>query len=77
MENLYTTQITKIFLSLNNAWIATFFLTLMNTTELYFWCSVRVGKEGIQIIEKTMGSVWRMYQDIGKISNLWMVRYMT
>ena len=67
MESLYTTQIPKIFPSLNNAWIATFFLTLMHTTKLYSWCSVQVKYEGIQIIEKTMGSVWRMCQDIDQI----------
>jgi hypothetical protein len=58
------------FLPLNKTWTATFFLTLMNTTELCSWCSVQVEKEGIQVIEKTMGSVWRMCQDIGQISNL-------
>jgi hypothetical protein len=45
------------FLLLNNIWTGTFFLTLMNTIELYSWCSVWVKKEGIQIIEQTIGSV--------------------
>jgi hypothetical protein len=54
---------TKIFLPLNKTWTATFFLTLMNTIELYYWCSVRVEKEGIQLIGKTIGSVWGMCQD--------------
>jgi hypothetical protein len=48
---------TKSFLPLNKTWTATFLLTLMNTTELYSWCSVRVEKEGIQLIGKTIGSV--------------------
>jgi hypothetical protein len=56
---------TKIFLLLNKTWAATFFLALMNTTELYSWCSVWVEKEGIQLIGKTIGSVWRMCQHIG------------
>ena len=56
---------TKIFLPLNKTWTATFLLTLMNSTKLYSWCSVWVEKEGIQIIEKTIGSVWRMCQGIG------------
>jgi hypothetical protein len=77
MEMLYTTRIAKRFLSLNNTWTATFLLTLMHTTKLYFGCIVQVRKEGIQIIEKTMGSVWRRCQDIGRISNLWMVIYLT
>jgi hypothetical protein len=68
---------TKSFLPLNKTWAATFLLTLMNTIELYSWCSVRVEKEGIQLIRKTIGSVWRMCQHIGQNSNLWMVRYMT
>jgi hypothetical protein len=68
---------TKIFLPLNKTWTATFLLTLMNTTKLYFWCSVRVEKEGIQLIGKTIGRVRGMCQDIGHNSNLWMVRYMT
>jgi hypothetical protein len=37
----------KIFLPLNKIGTATFFLTLMNTIELYSWCSVWVKKEGI------------------------------
>ena len=64
------------FLPLNKTWTATFFLTLINTTELYSWCSVQVKREGIQVIGKTMGSV-DMGQDIGHNSNLWMVIYMT
>jgi hypothetical protein len=68
---------TKSFLPLNKTWTATFLLTLMNTTELYSWFSVRVEKEGIQLIGKTIGSVWRMCQHIGQNSNSWMVRYMT
>ena len=67
----------KIFLPLNKTWAATFFLTLINTTKLYFWCSVQVKKEGIQLIGKTIGSVWRMCQHIGQNSNSWMMRYMT
>jgi hypothetical protein len=55
------------FLLLNNIWTTTFLLTLMNTTELYSWRSVWVEKEGIQIIEKKIGSVWRMCQGIDKI----------
>jgi hypothetical protein len=47
------------FLLLNNTWTATFFLTLMKTKELYYLCSVRVEKEDIQIIEKTIESVWK------------------
>ena len=39
---------TKSFLPLNKTWITTLFLTLMNTAQLYSWCSVRVEKEGIQ-----------------------------
>jgi hypothetical protein len=69
MEMLCTTLCPMNFIPLNKTWTATFLLTLMNTIELYSWCSVRVEKEGIQIIEKTMGSVWRMCQDIDKISN--------
>jgi hypothetical protein len=68
---------TKIFLPLNKTWTSNFFLTLMNTTKLYSWCSVRVEKEGIQLIGKTIGSVWGMCEDIVLNSNLWMVRYMT
>jgi hypothetical protein len=68
---------TKSFLILNKTWTATFFLILINTTKLYSWCSVWVKKEGIQLIGKTIGSVWGMCQDIGQNSNLWMVRYMT
>jgi hypothetical protein len=68
---------TKNFLPLNKTWTATFFLTLMNTTKLYSWCSVRVKKEGNQLIGKMIRSVWRMCQHIGQNSNLWMVRYMT
>ena len=68
---------TKIFLPLNKTWAATFLLTLMNTAELYSWCSVRVRKEGIQLIAKIIGSVWRMWQHVGNNSNPWMVRYMT
>jgi hypothetical protein len=68
---------TKRFLPLNKTWAATFLLTLMNTTELYYWCSVQVKKEVIQLIGKTIGGVWRMWQHIGYNSNLWMVRYMT
>jgi hypothetical protein len=68
---------TKIFLVLNKTWAATFLLTLMNTTKLYYWCSVQVEKEGIQLIGKTIGSVWRMCQHIGQNYNLWMVRHMT
>ena len=56
---------TKSFLSLNKTWTATFLLTLMNTTKLYSWCSVQGEKEGIQLIGKTIGSVWRMCQQIG------------
>jgi hypothetical protein len=41
-----------------------FSLKLMNTTKLYSWCSVWVEKEGIQIVEHAIGSVWRMWQDI-------------
>ena len=63
--------------TLSKTWTATFFLTLINTTKLYSWCSVQVGKEGIQLIGKIMGSVWRMWQHIGQNSNPWMVRYMT
>jgi hypothetical protein len=48
---------TKIFLPLNKTWTATFLLTLMNSTELYSWRSVRVKKEGIQLIGNTIGSV--------------------
>ena len=58
------------FLLLNKTWIGTIFLTLMNTTKSYSWCSVQVEKEGIQILEKTIGSVWGTCQGIGKISNL-------
>jgi hypothetical protein len=65
------------FLLLNNIWTTTFLLTLMNTTKLYSWCSVRVEKEGIQIVEQAIGSVWIMCQGIGQTSNLKMVRYMT
>jgi hypothetical protein len=54
------------FLLLNNVWTATFFLTLMNTTKLYSWCSVWVEKEGIQIVEQAIGSVWKMCQGIGQ-----------
>jgi hypothetical protein len=69
---------TKIFLPLIKTWAATFFfLTLMNTTELYSWCSVWVKNKGIQLIGKTIGSVWGMCQQIGQNSKLWMVRYMT
>ena len=68
---------TKRFLLLNKTWATTFLLTLMNTAELYYWCSVRVGKEGIQLIKKIIGSVWRMWQHAGQNSNPWMVRYMT
>ena len=38
---------TKLFLPLSKTWTATFLLTIMNTTQLYSWCSVRVEKEGI------------------------------
>ena len=31
---------TKIFLRLNKTWTTTFLLTLINTKELYYWCSV-------------------------------------
>jgi hypothetical protein len=51
---------TKIFLLLNKTMAATFLLTLVNTTKLYSWCSVQVEKEGIQLIGKIIGSVWRM-----------------
>ena len=57
------------FLFLNNIWTETILLSLMNTIELHSWCSVWVEKEGIQIIEKTMVSEWRMFQDISQISN--------
>ena len=67
---------TKSFLLLNKTWAATFLLALMNTTKLYSWCSVQVEKEGIQLIGKTIGSVWRMCQHIGQNSNSRMVRYM-
>jgi hypothetical protein len=65
-----------IFLTLNKTFTTIFLLTLINTTKLYPWCSARVEKEDIQVIVKKMGSVWRMCQDIGNISNLWMVRCM-
>jgi hypothetical protein len=67
----------KSFLLLNKTWAATLLLTLMNTTELYSWCSVRVEKEGIQLIGKIIGSVWRIWQHIGHNSNSWMMGYMT
>ena len=75
--NVMSHTSTKSFLLLNKTWAATFLLTLMNTTKLYSWCSVRVKKEGIKLIGKTIGSVWRMCQHIGQNSNSWMVRYMT
>ena len=68
---------TKRFIPLINVCIAAFFITLMYTTKLYSWCSVRVETKGIQLIGKKIGSVRRMYQHIGQNSNLWMVRYMT
>jgi hypothetical protein len=67
---------TKSFLPLNKTGTATFLLILMYTKKLYSWCSVWVEKEGIQLIGKTIGSVWRMCQHIGHNSNSLMVRYM-
>jgi hypothetical protein len=58
IERLCATQIPNELPTLNKTWTATFLLTLINTTELYSWCSVQVEKEGIQVIVKTMGSVW-------------------
>jgi len=60
MEGYVAQRYPMKFLFLNNIRIATFFLTLMNTIELHSWCSVRVEKEGIKIVEKRIGSVWRV-----------------
>ena len=57
IERLCATQIPNELPTLNKTWTVTFSLTLINTTELYSWCSVQVEKEGIQVIVKTMGSV--------------------
>lgn len=38
----------------------------MNTTKLYYLCSVRVEKEGIQIVEQEIWSVWKTCQGIGQ-----------
>ena len=65
------------FLLINNVWTATFLIKLMNIIELYSWCSVQVENEGIQIVEKEIGSVWKMCKALARLSNLPMVRSMT
>jgi hypothetical protein len=57
---------TMSFLPLSKTWTATFLLTLVNITELYSWCSVQVEKEGIQVIVKTMGSVWSCVKTLAR-----------
>jgi len=46
------------FLLIVNLWTTTFFLTLNTTTKFHYGCSVCVEKEGIQMVEQTIGSVW-------------------
>ena len=55
---------TESFLRLNKTWVATFLLTLMNTIELYSWCSVWAENEGIQMVRQVIGSVWMMCRGI-------------
>jgi hypothetical protein len=66
IERLCATQIPNELPTLNKTWTATFLLTLINTTKLYSWCSVQVEKEGIQVIVKTMGSVWRCVKTLAR-----------
>jgi hypothetical protein len=55
--------VTKSVLPLNKTRTEIFLITLMNTIELYSWCSVRVERKGFQLIGKTIvRSVWRMCQ---------------
>jgi hypothetical protein len=53
------------FLLIIYVWTETFLLTLKSTTKFYSWCSVWVEKEGIQMVEKVVGSVWMLCRGIG------------
>jgi hypothetical protein len=55
-----------VFLLITNVWTTTFFPTLKSTTKFYSWCSVWDKKEGIQMVEKAIGSVWMMCRGIGQ-----------
>jgi hypothetical protein len=68
IQRLCATQIPNELPTLNKTLTATFLLTLINTTELYSWCSVLVEREGIQVIGKTMGSVWIWVKTLAKFS---------
>jgi hypothetical protein len=49
----------------------------MNTKKIYAWRSVWVEKEGIKIVEQTIGSVWRMCRGIDQTFQFTKVRNMT
>jgi hypothetical protein len=65
------------FIFIINVWIETLLLALKSTTELYSWCSVRVEKEGIQMVEQAIRSVWMMCRGIGQTFQFTMVGCMT
>jgi hypothetical protein len=75
-ERISATQISNEIPTYKNFWTTTVLLILVNTKKLYSWCSVRVEKEGIQIVEQEIGSVRRMCRGIVETFQFTMVKYM-
>jgi hypothetical protein len=55
-----------VFLIIIDVWTVTFFPTLKSNEKIVFWCCVWVEKEGIQIVEHGIGSVWMICRGIGQ-----------